>query len=161
MQRAVANLGTALEKRSTTELEFRLRRHDGVYRRFSVRFGVLQFVDGVFQPDRLVLHFNDYPQPWGSGRLSKRRQKVALFAAADGANASSDQFRIVTELATEPILDNLVDAVRQGFGTGSEPAALVEALRPAAGDGARVIFGLQLERAIAELLADTKRLRRR
>jgi len=63
--------------------------------------------------------------------------------------------------AAAELVDLFVDAVRQGFGTGSEPAALVEALRPAAGDGARVIFGLQLERAIAELLADTKRLRRR
>jgi hypothetical protein len=37
---------------------------------------------------------------------------------------------------------------------------LVDALRPAAGEGARIIFGQQLERAIEELLADTKRLRR-
>lgn len=63
--------------------------------------------------------------------------------------------------AAAELVDLFVDAVRHGFGTGSEPATLVDALRPAAGDAARVIFGLQLERAIAELLADTKRLGRR
>ncbi len=63
--------------------------------------------------------------------------------------------------AAAELVDLFVDAVRQGYGTGSEPATLVDALRPAAGDGARVIFGLQLERANADLLADTKRLGRR
>lgn len=63
--------------------------------------------------------------------------------------------------AAEELIDLFVKALRQGYGTGGEPAALVDALRPAAGDAARVIFGLQLERAIAALLADTKRLRKR
>jgi DNA-binding transcriptional MerR regulator len=63
--------------------------------------------------------------------------------------------------AADELIDLFVAAMRGGFGTGSEPAALVEALRPAAGDAAQVIFGLQLERAIAALLADTKRLGKR
>lgn len=63
--------------------------------------------------------------------------------------------------AADELIDLFVSAMRQGYGKGSEPAALVDALRPAAGDAARVIFGLQLERAIAALLADTKRLGRR
>lgn len=63
--------------------------------------------------------------------------------------------------AAEELIDLFVAAIRQGYGTGAEPAALVEALRPAAGDAARVIFGLQLERAIGDLLADTKRLGKR
>ncbi len=63
--------------------------------------------------------------------------------------------------AADELTDLFLSAVRQGYGTGSEPSALVEALRPAAGDAARVIFGLQLERAIAALLADTKRLGKR
>ena len=63
--------------------------------------------------------------------------------------------------AADELIDLFVSALRQGYGTGSEPSALVEALRPAAGDAARVVFGLQLERAIAALLADTKRLGKR
>jgi DNA-binding transcriptional MerR regulator len=63
--------------------------------------------------------------------------------------------------AADELIELFVEALRGGFGAGSEPATLVEALRPAAGDAARVIFGLQLERAIAALLADTKRLSRR
>lgn len=63
--------------------------------------------------------------------------------------------------AADQLIDLFVDALRQGFGTGTEPATLVDALRPTAGDAARIIFGLQLERAIAQLLADTKRLGRR
>jgi DNA-binding transcriptional MerR regulator len=63
--------------------------------------------------------------------------------------------------AAEELIDLFVAAMKQGYGTGAEPATLVEALRPAAGDAARVVFGLQLERAIAALLADTKRLGRR
>ena len=63
--------------------------------------------------------------------------------------------------AADELTDLFLAALRQGYGTGSEPAALVDALRPAAGDAARVVFGLQLERAIAALLADTKRLGKR
>lgn len=48
-----------------------------------------------------------------------------------------------------------------GFGDGSVPDQMIEALRPAAGDAARVIFAQQLERAVAALLADTKRLQGR
>lgn len=63
--------------------------------------------------------------------------------------------------AADELTELFVKAMRQGYGTGAEPATLVDALRPAAGDAARVIFGLQLERAIAALLADTKRLGKR
>lgn len=63
--------------------------------------------------------------------------------------------------AADELTDLFVTAMRQGYGSGSDPAVLVDALRPAAGDAARVIFGLQLERAIAALLADTKRLGKR
>jgi DNA-binding transcriptional MerR regulator len=60
--------------------------------------------------------------------------------------------------AADQLIDLFVDATQQGFGSGSDPGTLVNALRPAAGDAARVIFAQQLERAIAALLADTKRL---
>ncbi len=60
--------------------------------------------------------------------------------------------------AADQLIDLFVTAVGQGFGRGTEITALVDVLRPVAGDAARAIFGLQLERAIAALLADTKRL---
>jgi DNA-binding transcriptional MerR regulator len=63
--------------------------------------------------------------------------------------------------AADQLIDLFVDATGQDFGTGSDPATLVHALRPAAGDAARIIFGQQLERAIAALLADTKRMGKR
>ena len=60
--------------------------------------------------------------------------------------------------AADELIELFVTALGQGFGAGADTATLVNALRPAAGDAAGVIFGLQLERAIAALLADTKRL---
>jgi len=63
--------------------------------------------------------------------------------------------------AADALIDLFVDTLRDGFGQGSDPAALVDALRPVAGDAARMIFGQQLQRAIDALLADTKRLGRR
>lgn len=62
--------------------------------------------------------------------------------------------------AADELIDLFVTAFREGLGQGSDPAAVVDALRPIAGDAARMIFGQQLQRAIEALLADTKRLRR-
>lgn len=63
--------------------------------------------------------------------------------------------------AARELIELFIEARSHGFGTGIETAPLVEALRPTAGDAARIIFGLQLERAIDALLADTDRLRKR
>ncbi len=63
--------------------------------------------------------------------------------------------------AATQLIDLFVKALGEGFGAGVDMATLVEALRPTAGDAARIIFGQQLERAIEQLLADTKRLGRR
>jgi len=63
--------------------------------------------------------------------------------------------------AADQLIDLFVAAIRQGFGAGVDTAVLTDALRPAAGEAARIIFGQQLERAIEELLNDTKRLGRR
>lgn len=63
--------------------------------------------------------------------------------------------------AADQLIDLFVTAIRQGLGKGVDTHVLVDALRPAAGDAARIIFGQQLERAIEELLADTKRLGKR
>lgn len=60
--------------------------------------------------------------------------------------------------AANELIELFVTAIGQGYGSGTDTSTLVDALRPAAGDAAGVIFGLQLERAIAALLADTKRL---
>ncbi len=62
--------------------------------------------------------------------------------------------------AADELIDLFVVAIRQGLGKGVDTAVLVDALRPAAGEAARIVFGQQLERAIEELLSDTKRLRR-
>jgi DNA-binding transcriptional MerR regulator len=62
--------------------------------------------------------------------------------------------------AADELIDLFVAALGEGFGRGIDTASLADALRPAAGDAARMIFGQQLERAIDALLADTKRLGR-
>ncbi|MFV0316862.1 MAG: MerR family transcriptional regulator [Microthrixaceae bacterium] len=62
--------------------------------------------------------------------------------------------------AADELIDLFVKAVRQGLGSGVETTVMVDALRSSAGEAARIMFGQQLERAIDELLSDTKRLRR-
>ncbi len=63
--------------------------------------------------------------------------------------------------ASDQLIELFVKALSEGFGNGSDAGSLVHALRPVAGDAARMIFGQQLELSIEELLADTKRLGRR
>lgn len=60
--------------------------------------------------------------------------------------------------AANDLIDLFARAVGEGFGRGIDTATLVNAFRPAAGDAARMIFERELERAIRELLNDTKRL---
>lgn len=62
--------------------------------------------------------------------------------------------------AADKLIAVFVDAVRHGLGSGAETSVMVDALRSSVGEAARIIFGQQLERAIDELLSDTKRLRR-
>jgi DNA-binding transcriptional MerR regulator len=61
----------------------------------------------------------------------------------------------------EQLVDLFVEARAQGFGGATDTAALVQALRPIAGDAARIIFAQQLERSVEKLLSDTRRLGRR
>lgn len=61
--------------------------------------------------------------------------------------------------AADQLLDLFVEAVRHGLGSGVATSEMVDALRESAGEAARIVFGQQLERAIDELLSDTKRLR--
>ncbi|HTO00063.1 MAG TPA: MerR family transcriptional regulator [Microthrixaceae bacterium] len=63
--------------------------------------------------------------------------------------------------AADELIELFVKALSEGFGNGADSASLVHALRPVAGDAARMIFGQQLELSIEELLADTKRISRR
>lgn len=60
--------------------------------------------------------------------------------------------------AAKELIDLFVTMVGQGYGRGIDTGTLVNAFRPAAGDAARMIFEQQLERAIEDLLNDTKRL---
>lgn len=62
--------------------------------------------------------------------------------------------------AADQLIALFVEAVRHGLGAGVATSEMVDALRESAGEAARIVFGMQLERAIDELLADTKRLRR-
>jgi DNA-binding transcriptional MerR regulator len=62
--------------------------------------------------------------------------------------------------AARELIDLFVTMVGQGYGRGIDTGTLVNAFRPAAGDAARMIFEQQLERAIEDLLNDTKRLGR-
>lgn len=61
--------------------------------------------------------------------------------------------------AADELIDLFVTARSQGFGSGTDTAELVGALRPIAGDAARMIFAQQLEQAIDKLLSDTRRLK--
>ncbi|MGB6057073.1 MAG: MerR family transcriptional regulator [Microthrixaceae bacterium] len=63
--------------------------------------------------------------------------------------------------AADQLIELFVKALSEGFGNGADSASLVHALRPVAGDAARMIFGQQLELSIEELLLDTKRISRR
>lgn len=63
--------------------------------------------------------------------------------------------------AAKQLIDLFVTALAQGFGGDDDTSSLVEALRPIAGDAARIIFAQQLERSIEALLADTKRIQKR
>lgn len=62
--------------------------------------------------------------------------------------------------AAKELIDLFVTMVGQGYGRGIDTGTLVNAFRPAAGDAARMIFEQQLEKAIEDLLNDTKRLGR-
>ena len=62
--------------------------------------------------------------------------------------------------AADDLVDLFVSGVRNGQAKPSDTVALVDVFRPAAGDAARIIFERQLQHAISELLADTKRLGR-
>ncbi len=63
--------------------------------------------------------------------------------------------------ASTKLMGLFEQALRDGFGDGADPGELLGPLRPIAGDAARLIFARELERAIAELLANPKRLARR
>lgn len=63
--------------------------------------------------------------------------------------------------AANELIDLFVEALAGGFGDGADAGTVVQPLRPVAGDAARMIFGQQLEVAVAALLADTKRLGKR
>jgi DNA-binding transcriptional MerR regulator len=62
--------------------------------------------------------------------------------------------------AADQLIDLFVEAVRQGLGAGVDTEVLTNALRPAAGEAARIVFAQQLERSIENLLDDTRRLSR-
>lgn len=85
------------------------------------------------------------------------RDGVPVDLVLEAGNIMERQFA----KAAKQLIDLFVAARRNGFGEGLETATLMEALRPIAGDAARLIFAHQLEREIDALLADTKRLGRR
>ena len=63
--------------------------------------------------------------------------------------------------AADELVELFVQAVRGGFGRGIPIETLTSAGKASAGDVARIIFGIEIQRAIEELLADTKRLGKR
>ena len=65
------------------------------------------------------------------------------------------------ERASRELMTLFTDALRSGFGAGADPGEILQPLRPIAGDAARLIFAQELERAIADLLANPKNLPRR
>ena len=85
------------------------------------------------------------------------RSGVDVDVVIDAASILSDHLG----KAADQLIDLFVISIRQGLGQGVDTNVLVDALRPNAGEAARIIFGQQLERAIEDLLADTKRLGKR
>lgn len=63
--------------------------------------------------------------------------------------------------AADQLVDLFVKAVKGGFGRGIPIETLTSAGKASVGDAARIIFGIEIQRAIEELLADTKRLGKR
>lgn len=62
--------------------------------------------------------------------------------------------------AAEQLIDLFVDAIGEGFGADSTVERLVNTLRPITGDAAGMIFAAELERSVAALLSDTRRLKK-
>ena len=92
----------------------------------------------------------------------------ALFELTIGLVASDISIDLVLEAgdilqrhlnkASAELIELFINALDRGFASDADAGALVHSLRPVAGDAARMIFGKELERAIEEFLADTKRL---
>ena len=97
---------------------------------------------------------------------SPKLVELTLRLIADGVRIdlvleAGDILRRHLSKAADQLTELFVHALGEGFGAGTDTETLVDALRPAAGEAAQVIFGLQLERSIELLLADTRRLRKR
>ena len=63
--------------------------------------------------------------------------------------------------AADELVDLFVEAVKGGFGRGIAIETLTTAGKSSVGDAARIIFGIEIQRAIEALLSDTKRLGKR
>lgn len=63
--------------------------------------------------------------------------------------------------AADELVELFVEAVKGGFGRGIAIETLTSAGKATVGDAARIIFGLEIQRAIEALLADTRRLGKR
>ena len=93
---------------------------------------------------------------------------VEIFLAAIRAGIRADlmvEASAILQLQLGKAADQLVDlfakAVKGGFGRGVPIETLTSAGKATVGDAARIIFGIEIQRAIEELLADTKRLGKR
>ncbi len=79
---------------------------------------------------------------------------------ADIALQAGDVLRKHLQRAAVDLMKLFQEAFDAGLGDGADPGEVLQPLRPIAGDAARFIFAQELERAIADVLADPKQLPR-
>ena len=115
---------------------------------------------GQLEADRLVARQGDAWLVHNPALFDLTLGLVADDIAVDLVLEAGEILRRHLSKASDQLIELFVKALGEGFGDGDDAGALVHSLRPIAGDAARMIFGQELERAIEDLLADTKRLAR-
>ncbi len=113
---------------------------------------------GVLEDGRLILRQGSswlLPNP---GLFDLTIRLIVDGVPGDSVTEAGEILRKSLAIAARELIELFVTMVAQGYGSGIDPATLVNAFKPSAGEGARLIFEQQLERAIDDLLNDTKRL---
>lgn len=113
---------------------------------------------GVLEDARLILRQGRswlLPNP---GLFDLTVRLIGDGVPGDSVTEAGEILRTSLAVAARQLIELFVTMVAQGYGKGIDPATLVNAFKPSAGEGARLIFEQQLERAIDDLLNDTKRL---
>lgn len=113
---------------------------------------------GALEDGRLIVRQGDswlLPNP---ALYDLTLRLIASGVPGDSVLEAGEILRGALAVAAKELIELFVTMVTHGYGRGIDPATLVNAFKPSAGDGARIIFEQQLEHAIDDLLNDTKRI---